>query len=443
MPHPHQPPAWIPRVIALVTAALGLSLLAPAPATASIPLVEISVVVHGPDGAPLAGADVRSTPRHPVYPGTLTDAEGRTTLSTLESGDDLLVDPPADSGLQWVLVDRFDGHESNGVRQIDVQLPACAESGCTAYPREYDPTIGSLSVYGLDAQGEHFELGTVEVYAQDGDSWSLVEARHLPEESSSTNVYPEIRWPMGLLPGTYRVRVVPNEGQGTPVVHDGATDLASGTDIEVRTGSHQRIEVKLAPTDTAPGAITGRVVDPDGAAVPDIDVRVISDDQSIDPITTRTDAYGRYRAEVPAGAYRLETGLPYDPCLTGTSVDGVDVVSGEETDGIELRLGAGDCPQQPGTVAITGTPRTGAKLTARTSDWEQGATLSYRWLRDGTPIASATQSTYRPVSADVNRRLSVEVTSDGAAQAVSAEVTVRRSSLLEQVLDWLTGLFGK
>lgn len=435
-----QPRPRLSRVVVFLAAALALAVLAPPPATASIPIVEISVIVHGPDGAPLAGADVRSTPRHQVHTRTVTDAEGRATFSTMQSGDDLFVDPPAGSGLQWVFVDRFDGEELGGIRQINVQLEPCAASGCTAYPREYDPTIGMLTVAGLDSQGEHFELGMVEVYAQDGDSWSLVESRHLPEWPSPTNFYPETRWPMGLLPGTYRVRVVPDEGQGEPVVHQGATALTSGTDIEVQTGSRQEIEVKLA--EAAPGSITGRVVDPDGAAVTNIDVRVISGDEGVDPVTSRTDAQGRFHAEVPAGTYRLETATPSDPCLTGSSVAGIEVDSGEETSGVELRLGSTDCPQQPGTVSITGTPRTGAKLTAQVDDWEPGSMLSYRWLRDGTPITSATERTYRPVNADVKHRLSVEVTSDGGAQAVSPEVSIRRSSVLEQILDWLTGLFG-
>ena len=87
-----------------------------------------------------------------------------------------------------------------------------------------------------------------------------------------------------------------------------------------------------------------------------------------------------------------------------------------------------DAPQ--GGVSIQGTATQGQTLTAVTaslSDPDGLGVLSYQWLRDGTEIAGAAQSTYQLVQADVGERISVEVTytdGEGTAEAVtSAETT--------------------
>jgi hypothetical protein len=59
---------------------------------------------------------------------------------------------------------------------------------------------------------------------------------------------------------------------------------------------------------------------------------------------------------------------------------------------------------------ISGTPRVGETLTAAPGAWDDGTTLSYQWLRDGSPIAGATGPSHVLVAADWRSRLSVAVT---------------------------------
>jgi hypothetical protein len=70
---------------------------------------------------------------------------------------------------------------------------------------------------------------------------------------------------------------------------------------------------------------------------------------------------------------------------------------------------------------ITGTARVGYILQAHPGSWSPAATsVTYRWLRDGHPIALATRSTYKAVAADRGHLLSVMVTAARAQYTTSA-----------------------
>lgn len=71
---------------------------------------------------------------------------------------------------------------------------------------------------------------------------------------------------------------------------------------------------------------------------------------------------------------------------------------------IQLDLGGVTAP------TITGSARVGSTLTAQAGTTSPAATgATFRWLRNGAELA-ATGATYKPVSADVGKRLSVRVT---------------------------------
>ena len=59
---------------------------------------------------------------------------------------------------------------------------------------------------------------------------------------------------------------------------------------------------------------------------------------------------------------------------------------------------------------VTGTFRVGDAVSAGTGTWDSGTTFSYRWLRDGRPIADATGSSHVLTSADRRTKISVVVT---------------------------------
>jgi hypothetical protein len=77
---------------------------------------------------------------------------------------------------------------------------------------------------------------------------------------------------------------------------------------------------------------------------------------------------------------------------------------------------------------ITGSPTLGSTLSASTGSWwGTPQSYAYQWLRDGSPIAGATSSTYVVMAADQGHQLAVEVTASdltSTASATSAAVNV-------------------
>lgn len=75
-----------------------------------------------------------------------------------------------------------------------------------------------------------------------------------------------------------------------------------------------------------------------------------------------------------------------------------------------------------GTAVIVGITQVDQKVVAVPSGWSAGASFSYQWLIDGTPITGATGAQYTPVSADAGKALTVSITGSlaGAADATAA-----------------------
>gem|GEM_PF-1734945 len=70
------------------------------------------------------------------------------------------------------------------------------------------------------------------------------------------------------------------------------------------------------------------------------------------------------------------------------------------------------------TPTLAGAARVGQLLTADAGRWEPvSVTLTYQWLRDGTPIDGATDATYLLVAADADTRVSVRVTGSAPGYA--------------------------
>jgi hypothetical protein len=62
------------------------------------------------------------------------------------------------------------------------------------------------------------------------------------------------------------------------------------------------------------------------------------------------------------------------------------------------------------TPAVLGSAKVGTVLQAVTGTWGDGVTLSYTWLRNGTPIPGATKGTYTLVAGDLGAKVTVQVT---------------------------------
>jgi hypothetical protein len=84
---------------------------------------------------------------------------------------------------------------------------------------------------------------------------------------------------------------------------------------------------------------------------------------------------------------------------------------GNELTGVDIAVQAFPIADSVGTPTISGSRRVGKKLTAVIDpSGLKGATVSYRWYRNGTKIAKATKSTYRLVKKDRAKRIRVAVT---------------------------------
>ncbi len=62
------------------------------------------------------------------------------------------------------------------------------------------------------------------------------------------------------------------------------------------------------------------------------------------------------------------------------------------------------------TPTIAGTPVVGRTLTAKPGAWSPAPALTYQWFRSGTAIPGATAATYKLVTADAGRTITVRVT---------------------------------
>jgi ELWxxDGT repeat protein len=84
-------------------------------------------------------------------------------------------------------------------------------------------------------------------------------------------------------------------------------------------------------------------------------------------------------------------------------------------------------PIQSGTPSIVGSPVVGQSVSASPGAWEAGATLSYQWLVNGTPVGDG--PTYAPTAGTVGGSLVVRVTgtSDG-------KITTHRDSAASTIV---------
>ncbi|HWK27649.1 MAG TPA: hypothetical protein VNS09_13860 [Solirubrobacter sp.] len=78
---------------------------------------------------------------------------------------------------------------------------------------------------------------------------------------------------------------------------------------------------------------------------------------------------------------------------------------------------------------VSGHPRLRQTLTCLRGDWDDDDadrySVTYRWLRENTPITGETASTYTTVAADANKTLTCAVRAEGLTETVSATLAIR------------------
>jgi hypothetical protein len=80
------------------------------------------------------------------------------------------------------------------------------------------------------------------------------------------------------------------------------------------------------------------------------------------------------------------------------------------------------------TPKVSGSFKVGSLLTVEPSVWDSGVSLSYQWLRDGTPILGASNTSYPLVAADLGRSVSVSVT--GVLEGFVSSTAISPSSIV-------------
>ncbi|HEY7829075.1 MAG TPA: carboxypeptidase regulatory-like domain-containing protein [Solirubrobacteraceae bacterium] len=141
-------------------------------------------------------------------------------------------------------------------------------------------------------------------------------------------------------------------------------------------------------------------------------------------------ANGEYSVEFFAG--RNYVAQVYNGHSALSEANPVLVTVPNTTTGINVALQPAIVPAPPVNVtppAISGAPAVGATLACANGLWTgtPPPSFTYRWLRDGTPIPGATESSYKIQGADEGHTLSCEVTarnSNGGKSAASAGVAV-------------------
>ena len=107
--------------------------------------------------------------------------------------------------------------------------------------------------------------------------------------------------------------------------------------------------------------------------------------------------------------------------VTATNVAGHASVTSTEVE-------VATAPAESSPPGITGTPIVGASMWCSTGAWTGRPTPSftYEWLRDGTPMAACTGTSYTVQAADLGHVLSCEVTASNIAGQVSATTSTVR-----------------
>jgi 5-hydroxyisourate hydrolase-like protein (transthyretin family) len=252
------------------------------------------------------------------------------------------------------------------------------------------------------------------------------------------------RYVLPVPPGVYRLGFH-GLARGYATTFSGAAaDLAAASVVRVAGSDVTGADATLR----AATGVSGTITDPaalDGTS-PELEAVFLRFDATAGRWVEQertTPSYGAYAVELPVGRYRvrvLERQEPFRTTHHGggatfSSAADVEVTAGAVTPGVDVVVGS-ELGTLRATTAptVSGTPVVGGVLTADPGTWGPAATgVGHQWLRDGTPIAGATDRTYAPGPADLGRRIAVRVVATRAGYrsgvATSTERTVDAGTL--------------
>lgn len=219
---------------------------------------------------------------------------------------------------------------------------------------------------------------------------------------------PDGRYEVAVSPGRYRVRVSPPDSRLGTGWWGGGTDETSAGRLLVLDGTlTEGVDVVVRPR----GSVTGTVARGTG---PVYAQRLVDGHWSTEiGYPSHRGADGSFRIDgLDAGTYRVRLGarLWWPAAADRASAEDI-VVDGGLVSGIDARDTVG-LPVVTATArpTIVGRPVVGRELGSTPPTWADGEPeVRYRWLADGALVAGATGPTFRPGTAELGKRLSLEV----------------------------------
>ncbi|HEX4442112.1 MAG TPA: carboxypeptidase regulatory-like domain-containing protein [Galbitalea sp.] len=228
----------------------------------------------------------------------------------------------------------------------------------------------------------------------------------------------------GLPAGSYSVSIVPSFGAGVAPEWWGGTFIQTGAKtLTLTTGQAlTHVNQRLIVGSVISGTIyAGDTSTPE----PFADIQVFASDQLVGslnapPFEASTDGSGNYTLpNLGPGKYTLFIGSEdqnyvsqwWNGKASQAKGTALTVHRNIDVSGVDATLALAVIT--PGTPTISGRAKVGDTLTAHKGSWQpRGLIFSYQWLRNGSPIAHATASTYVPTSLDVGATIAVAVTGE-------------------------------
>ncbi|KQW43991.1 hypothetical protein ASC77_21600 [Nocardioides sp. Root1257] len=410
-----RPIAWLAGLVLVVTAVC-----VPGGPTLAAGTGHITGVVTAPGGTPLANVWVSvgylNEGNWMLAATTLTGINGQYDVDVAAGGPHSMVFSRSGYATEYYDDATTMATATNVPVTAGVTTTANAELAVAGHVTGTVTGTGGVAVADVD----------VSAWQLVGDDWHRTGVTRLTDDEGDYDLD-------GLPTGGFRLRFAAPSGSGyVSEWWDDAWTVETATTVSVTGGATTSgKDVELSVDGPAP-AITNTAL-PTIGGTPQVGAALTGAVGSWDPAGGLSFAYRwLVDGEPVAGA----TGTSYLPAAgdVGKTVrfevtaTRTGYHAGTATSGATAVVAPADQPVASATPpAITRAPRVGATVTAAPGTWTPAdPTLTYQWLVAGTPVAHATTSSYRPVPADLGKRLEVRVTATAAGHTAGVATSAAR-----------------
>ncbi|MGI3780223.1 MAG: fibronectin type III domain-containing protein [Janthinobacterium lividum] len=223
------------------------------------------------------------------------------------------------------------------------------------------------------------------------------------------------KYSLDVRPGSYKVQLMYTGGDNKASAwarsgSDGGWTFGAGSTIQVDAGKTTNapdVEIKTGKV------VSGKVVDPSGDAIRDVDLTAIAangDERDVVSLT-RSGSDGSFSLDgLGSGDYWIRASYSGD----GFKTESVSLDVNKDL-GVKVTLDTLPFRSKYG-ASMHGTRKVGKTMNVTATPWLAGtypttkAKMTFQWRRNGTAIKGATKSTYKLAGADRGKKLSVTAT---------------------------------